>query len=129
VTLVSALLLVLAATGLFRLRPHALPPMLVGLYWLPSWLAQSFAVPLALISFGLAGWQICTVSTFTPGLVMAALAALFCVLVHLRNRRDGYAMLRQVGSAEQIPLLAGLWPFTCSMSSGQPVRQHPRCRC
>ena len=103
----AVLLLIQAASAWFALSPRTVPANLLGFYWLSSWFGQMLAAPNAV----LAG----VVAIAVEGIVAeaaAALAALLFVLVHLRNRQDGVAMLRAVGVPDKLPLSAGLWPIS-----------------
>lgn len=100
-------LLSLALAATIRVGPTAMPANLLGFWWLGSFMGQMLAAPLALVAV--------LAAIFLSGLVAkaaAALAALLFVLAHLRNRRDGTAMMRAMGINEEMPLSAGLWPFS-----------------
>ena len=99
-------LLGLALTATVRLKPTIIPSQLAGFWWLSSFLGQLLSAPL----IGVAALA----AILVPSLIAkaaAALAALLFVLVHLRNRRDGVAIMRAVGVEDALPLSAGLWPI------------------
>jgi len=100
-------LLLFAATGFVRVGPNQLPANLLAFWWLPSFLAQMLAGPMIPV----AGLATVLLSGLVPK-AAAAVAALLFVLVHLRNRRDGQAMMRAVGVNEPMPWHAGLWPVS-----------------
>ena len=99
-------LLSLAASATVRLGPTTVPANLLGFWWLGSFMGQMLAAPMVIVA-GLA-------AVLLGGLVAkgaAALAALLFALAHLRNRREGVAMMRAVGVNDTLPLFAGLWPI------------------
>ena len=100
-------LLSLAASATVRLGPTTVPANLLGFWWLGSFMGQMLAAPMVIVA-GLA-------AVLLGGLVAkaaAALAALLFALAHLRNRRDGVAMMRAVGINETLPLFAGFRPIS-----------------
>ena len=100
-------LLSLAVSATVRLGPTTIPANLLGFWWLGSFIGQMLAAPMVVVA--------ALAVIFLGGLVAkaaAALAALLFALAHMRNRRDGVAMLRAVGINEALPLTAGLWPFS-----------------
>lgn len=105
--LVALWLLWLAFTAIVRITPSSLPGNLIVAWFIPSFLAQMTAAPMAL-----AGLAVTVIADDLVTRVAGALAAILFALVHLRNRRDGAALLRAVGLPEAIPLTAGLWPIS-----------------
>ena len=100
-------LLSLAVSATVRLGPTTIPANLLGFWWLGSFIGQMLAAPMTVVA--------ALGAIFVGGLVAkaaAALAALLFALAHLRNRRDGVAMMRAVGINDALPLSAGLWPFS-----------------
>ncbi|MEZ5696073.1 MAG: alpha/beta hydrolase [Sphingomonadaceae bacterium] len=104
----SAWLLLMALTGIVRMRPHGPPGTAIIAWWIPSFLAQSQAFPLALVSAALAAWQWRAGITLSAGPIMAVLAACAFALAHWRNRADGKAIMAEAGLTPRLPLLAGL---------------------
>ena len=99
-------LLSLAVSATVRLGPTTVPANLLGFWWLGSFIGQMLAAPMVIVA-GLA-------AVLLSGLVAkaaAALAALLFALAHLRNRRDGVAMMRAVGVDDALPLSAGFLPI------------------
>lgn len=99
-------LLSLALTATVRLGPTALPAQLLGFWWVGSFLGQMLAAPM----IGVAGLAPLWLSGIVAKCV-AALAALLFALAHVRNRRDGAAMLRAVGLDDALPPTAGFLPI------------------
>ena len=100
-------LLSLAVSATVRLGPTTIPANLLGFWWLGSFTGQMLAAPMVVVA--------ALAAIFLGGLVAkgaAALTAVLFALAHMRNRRDGVAMLRAVGINEALPLTAGLWPFS-----------------
>ena len=100
-------LLSLAASATVRLGPTTVPANLLGFWWLGSFMGQMLAAPMVIVA-GLA-------AVLLGGLVAkaaAALAALLFALAHLRNRRDGVAIMRAVGVNDTLPLFAGFRPIS-----------------
>lgn len=102
----ALLLLVVAVTAILRVRPDQMSASRLWLWWAPSWIGQTFALPGVIV----AGLLAISLSADAPRLTAAAASIVF-LLVHWRNRRDGLAMMRATGSSERLPLTAGLWPF------------------
>ena len=99
-------LLSLAVSATVRLGPTTVPANLLGFWWLGSFMGQMLAAPMVIVA-GLA-------AVLLGGVIAkaaAALAALLFALAHVRNRRDGVAMMRAVGVNDTLPLFAGLWPI------------------
>ena len=99
-------LLSLAVSATVRLGPTTIPAQVLGFWWLGSFLGQMLAAPLVIVA--------ALGAILLSGLVAkaaAALAALLFALAHLRNRRDGVAIMRAVGVNEPLPLSAGFRPI------------------
>lgn len=114
---VAALLLWHAAAGAIPAQPRSIPAALLGVWWVASWVAQSFAAPLLLAALAVAAfaWH----DGHVAGVLMAAPAAVLFAFVHLRNRRAARLLLRAMGLADRVPWAAGMWPI---------VRDDPRVR-
>ena len=99
-------LLSLAVSATVRLGPTTIPAQVLGFWWLGSFLGQMLAAPMVIVA--------ALGAILLSGLVAkaaAALAALLFALAHLRNRRDGVAIMRAVGVNEPLPLSAGFRPI------------------
>ena len=100
-------LLSLAVSATVRLGPTTIPANLLGFWWLGSFIGQMLAAPMVVVA--------ALAAIVLGGLIAkaaAALAALLFALAHLRNRRDGLAMLRTMGIKDALPFSAGLWPIS-----------------
>ncbi|WP_195908629.1 alpha/beta hydrolase [Novosphingobium sp. Gsoil 351] len=102
----ATLFLALGAAGLFGVKPRWLPPGMLLIYWLPSWLGQSLAAQIMVASAIIAGLGEGTAQ------VIAVLATVVLFVVHLRNRRDGQAVMAAVKLEERLPVTAGFCPFS-----------------
>ena len=100
-------LLALAVSATVRLGPTTIPAQLLGFWWLSSFLGQMLAAPMVIV----AGLSAVLLGGLTAK-AAAALAALLFALAHMRNRRDGVAMMRAVGVNEALPLFAGFRPIS-----------------
>ena len=105
-TILAGLLLLYGLCAVVPVGPASIDRRLLFLWWFPSWLGQSLALPLALFTF-----LPLVFARSSFGLGVAALALLLFAIVHWRNRKAGYVVLEAAGLRERIPLLAGLWPF------------------
>ena len=106
-TLFALWLLSLAVSATVRLGPTTIPANLLGFWFLGSFLGQMLAAPMIVVA-GLAAVLLAGV----VAKVAAGLAAVLFALAHIRNRRDGVAMLRAVGLNEALPLTAGFRPIS-----------------
>lgn len=104
----SGWLLLLALTGLVRMRPHGVPGHAVLAWWIPSFFGQALALPNMLVALALAAWQWRGGLAPQPGPVLALLAALASLAIHLRHRKDARTLLAAAGLEPRVPLLAGL---------------------
>lgn len=106
---VSLFLLLIAVCALIPMTPDRLPAVLMGFYWMASMMGQQFALPLAVVSAGLA------IFAQDVAILLFAMGALVFVAVHWRNRKAARLLLDSVGlTATRVPLLAGLAPFLTS---------------
>lgn len=108
-TWVAAILFWHALAGLIPAQPRSIPARLLGVWWVASWVGQSFALPLALAAAAVAAFALAHGEGV--GGALGTLATLGFALGHRRNRRAGKAMLRAMGLAPRIPWTAGLWPI------------------
>lgn len=133
-TAASILLFAVALSGIVPLG-HLHLGNLSMLYWLCSWLAQTFAAPFALGSAALAVYATGSIARIHPAFWFACPAAFLFVFLHYRNHRMGRALLRQVASdsgfdepAQQALLrfrvspLAGLLPGTGRRADVENIR-------
>ena len=104
------------------------------LYWVCSWLAQTFALPLALLSGLLVVFAFVREPLSVPAPVVAALACLLELRLHRRSWRVGRDLLSRVtaevvadaGAPDQadvaVPVSAGLNPFAVRDSRVERIR-------
>ena len=106
---VAALLLWHALAGLIPAQPRSIPAPLLGLWWVASWIGQSFAFPLAIASavVAWATWR----DGEGAGALLAAVATVAFALSHRRNRRAARLLLRAMDLDDAVPWSAGLWPI------------------
>ncbi len=105
----AVLLLWHAIAAAIPAQPRSIPARLLGLWWVASWIGQTFALPLALTSLAvtLFGVRDGRAIVILPALAATALFG----LVHARNRRAGRLLLAAMDLPTRIPWHAGLWPI------------------
>lgn len=123
-TLLIILILLIASAGLLPLGFRQLGRASM-FFWLPSWLGQTFALPLALLSLVI---TLFLLSSYDGGMAVPLLALLatgLCLVQHLRNHRMGRELLQQL--ARELPLdqarRAALADYRVPLLSGlNPIR-------
>jgi len=114
------LLLLISLAGLVGLRHRQLRGLAI-LYWLLSWIGQSFALPLALTSVAVVMALVAYGPTRHVSEPIGLAAALIFLFLHVRNHRMGRALLDMVARTDvatqsrpalpAIPFLTGWWPL------------------
>ncbi|MFD1613223.1 alpha/beta hydrolase fold domain-containing protein [Sphingomonas tabacisoli] len=103
---VSIWLMLVGFSAVVAVRPHQIPALFLGFYWLSSFVAQSFALPMALLCLALFP------ATDERTRIPLVVATLFFGIAHWRNRRAGRRLLDAIGLRDRaIPFHAGLAPF------------------
>lgn len=100
-TLLIILVLLIASAGLLPLGFRQLGSASM-FFWLPSWLGQTFALPLGLLSLVLALFLFSAHGDGAARPLLALLASGLCLLQHRRNHRMGRALMQQL--ARELPL-------------------------
>lgn len=115
--LLAAFLLAAGLSAALPVTPNRLPALVMGFYWFVSFLAQSFAFPLFLVSAFMA------FAARAPQCWLALAAGAAFAFVHVRNRRAGRLLLKAAGAADcKIPFHAGLIPFATGAGSVRRIK-------
>lgn len=114
---VAAILVFWALCAAFPITADRLPFLLIGSFWGASLFAQTFALPLLIVTGVLA------LFAESAALVLLLASAGLLAFAHGRNRRAGRIMLATVGLRDTaIPLHAGLTPFVTGASKVRRIR-------